>query len=249
MRFKQFLLNEGSYYEDISIEKAIELAKKHCSNALKHLETPIIRGGHNFTDVAYSVHPGLGSRKSANTSNHYTVLFNETLPKEYPRRANSMICGNYQNKDYARGFGQLYVILPYDDVMFGVCADEDLWRTRIKIADKNRTLDSWNNIWSDLFDAPATSLDAIATSIEHVIAAPAHEYHEVAISLFRPGEVKEKLKELYSASNLGFSLADTNKVYELKGPRELWFSGPCIAIRFRDYNDLVPQLREEQDEI
>ena len=68
-------------------------------------------------------------RESANTGNHYNVLFSEILPSwtSFPKRNRSWICSN--NKDYAFNFGTPHYVFPVGDPLLGICPDMDWWNS------------------------------------------------------------------------------------------------------------------------
>jgi len=136
MRYKQFLNESRS--NSISEEKAIKLIKSNCKDALKGIiniernlvykdrGTIIYRGVYNNNDFLY-INPKQGSlRKSANTSNYYTLLMdNNSEWKNYPKRSQSIICST--SGSIASTYGVLFIVLPYDNGKIGVCPSDDLW--------------------------------------------------------------------------------------------------------------------------
>jgi hypothetical protein len=70
-------------------------------------------------------------RKSANTTNQYTLLFSN-LPSwaSYPKRNQSIIATT--SLRYASGYGNAYLVLPFDGAKIGVCSGSDMWDTFYK---------------------------------------------------------------------------------------------------------------------
>lgn len=70
-------------------------------------------------------------RKSANTTNQYTLLFSN-LPSwaEYPKRNRSIIATT--SLRHASSYGNAYLVLPFDGAKIGVCSSLDMWDTYYK---------------------------------------------------------------------------------------------------------------------
>ena len=77
--------------------------------------------------------PIFSPRKSANTSNYYTVLFSDILPswKKFPRRDESWICTTSFNE--AVGYGKVYGVFPLGDPLLGICPKQDMWIKHTRI--------------------------------------------------------------------------------------------------------------------
>ena len=113
------ILNEKKRRTSKSHEGNIE---KHCPVAWDYYETrgdvPLYRGIKSRTDVLYG-DSSENERKSANTTNHYTILFSEILPswRSYPRRDRSWICTSDEYN--AASYGSLYNVFPVGDPILG----------------------------------------------------------------------------------------------------------------------------------
>jgi len=66
-------------------------------------------------------------RRSRNTANFYTILFDHILPEwaQYPKRSRSFICS--VNEEKARAYGDLYRVYPIGDPLIGICPKRDIW--------------------------------------------------------------------------------------------------------------------------
>lgn len=253
--FKEFL-TESQHKTEISDSEAIKLIKTQCRDAFQNAPTrPIIRGMHDGK-TSFIIHGENSERKSANTSNYYTVIFDHVLSKSgYPKRSKSIICGNWKNLAYAGGFGSLYAILPYDGVKIGVCPEYDMWRTVIKTGltgvgnDVEYDVNEFNDILENA-RVPQTSFIDIVNHIEELLNKGADKlnYSENRlISFFNKGEVKEQLEKAYS-EDMGFSLHTTETVYSLEKRRELWISGKCIAVPLTFYEQRDWWLHFDKEE-
>ena len=120
----------GEYYQRIDAAKFIELFREHCKNY--DPKYPIYRGSSD-SHGAYGVVEGQkGGRKSQNTKNYYTVIFDKIIASQnpkYPLRSKSIIATTY--KDYAAKYGSLYNIIPFDNVLIGIVPDKDIWGIEI----------------------------------------------------------------------------------------------------------------------
>lgn len=129
MRLETFLINEGRS-QVINRDKAIAIIRKSHMDAfntwIKH-DSALYRG--QTTDVGpYGfIQPSKFSRKSANTSNHYTLWMDNNRDwAKFPKRSQSIICGANFGGAYGSP-GERYLILPKDGSKIGVAPKEDLW--------------------------------------------------------------------------------------------------------------------------
>jgi len=153
MRYKQFLLNEGRS-KSIQYGDVGHILNTKCKKAVKaYLDGSRIYRGissesiNNFLYINPKKHK---PRKSKNTSNHYTLI-NDNSPgwKKYPKRSESIICTT--DFTYATEYGsKVYVVLPYDGAKIGVCPDEDYWDSFTNVDVPN--MDSFNNQLGLLFE-------------------------------------------------------------------------------------------------
>ena len=239
MRFKEFI-REARHREDISIEKATELLASQASDADNRFDNPLWRGSKNMTEEAYIINGEAGNRTSANTSNHYTLIMDRFLPPhDYPKRSKSIILANDANKDYARGFGTRYAIFPYDGVKIGVCSDNDLWHTYLKIGNAREiTIEDWNNIFKNLRISDENYVDLkfsiMSEMSENEFAKSTSSTDEIFFKAFgnNMSKVESILRDAYSPESLKLHLATSADIEKYEDtPRELWISGKCIAIR------------------
>ena len=83
-------------------------------------------------DVLYGDPSQSPPRKSANTTNHYTILFDHILPswKDYPNRSQSWICSSdYTRASRYSSTGYAYAALPVGDPVIGICPSSDIWNS------------------------------------------------------------------------------------------------------------------------
>lgn len=239
----QFKLLE-SYKRDISLEKAAELIEVNCKDALKHINTPLMRGT-KLKEDAYILEGEAGTRESRNTSNHYTIILDEILPPlGYPKRSKSIILGNYENKDYVQEYGNIFAILPYDNIKIGVCYLHDIFGTKTFIGsrEQNISLEKMNEIFEKM-NVPDYTYQDLVQYIEEVLDDTEDEHYDEAVKIFSKGEVDDIIRKAYSVKQLRMTLETTKTVYDVLGPRELWIGGKCIAIKIEDDEILKDKLR------
>ena len=125
----KYILQESMDKKELSLEEAVEIFKKN-NKSYTGYRKHIFRGTRGlFADFAY-VRPSTSERKSANTTNYYTLLMSN-LPawEKYPKRNRSMICStNFHNaKSYGGEHDNLYHVFPKDGAKIGVCPENDIW--------------------------------------------------------------------------------------------------------------------------
>lgn len=127
IRLTKILNEQRRRSSEISLDRLIELYQNNC-NEHKLPNQKIYRGieGASF-DFGY-VNPKKFTRTSTDQAdgNIYTLLL-DNLPawSEYPKRSKSIICSTSSGQ--ASTYGRTYVVIPYDNAIFGVCPDNDIW--------------------------------------------------------------------------------------------------------------------------
>lgn len=231
MRFKDFL-REGRK-TSLGLEQAVEVMHEHCKIAMAHGDAPLYRGSSKPITAAV-IHGEMGSRESAHTSNHYTVIFDTILPKlGYPKRTASTIFANHANAQAARSFGTVHVVMPYDDVKIGVCDDYDIWYLRTEFAKgPMKSLEKWN-IWFEEHGVPDYTFEDMVTYIEEVLADYEDDNNDAFSLVFIKGEVEDDLRLAYRPDRVGLHLASVDEIYSKFNSgkaRELWVGGKCLMI-------------------
>lgn len=242
MRFKEFLY-EAKHRQDISIEKAIELLKANCQDSLKFIDRPLVRGT-QAREEAYLIQGELGGRASAHSdSNHYTVILDEVLPAEYPRRSKSIICGNFDNIDWVEQYGYVYALFPYDGVKIGVVPAKDIFLTQFSIGrSKERGMNEWNEIYNEA-NIPDYSFEDIVRGIEDTLEDEDDDYYDMFSDIFAGGDVESELRRAYSPRSTGMKVITPDQIGSLNGKaHEVWIGGKMIAIDIDVLRDIRKQL-------
>ena len=141
MKLLQYLKEEKSRTKKITREEFIDALYTKCKQALN--AAPIYRGNTNPFDYGF-VSPGKYTRKSANTTNWYTFILNNSPSwSQYPKR--SLICSFDKNVAETYGGGRVYRIFPTDNANIGICPAADIW-----MSFENKNIDSLENLNLDL---------------------------------------------------------------------------------------------------
>lgn len=223
------------YKTDIENEETVwELLNKHCKDALGTL--PIVRGMSAMDNGFGIIHGAAGKRVSANTSNHYTVILDAVLPKEFPKRSASIICGNWKNRHYASGYGRDYAIIPFDGVKIGVCPGRDIFDTEIELSQHPRARIMPINRWNDFYRDRDISDKSFANLIRDFKSYLA----ENDLWDLDPKTIKDVIAKAYSEP---FKLATTAtaEIYNDGEKHEVWIGGKCIAIDIMLYRSVMRQ--------
>lgn len=122
----KLFLESNRRSSSISSQEAIDIIKSNCRDFLKERVVKIFRGI-DSDDEFLLVKPSEGTlRRSANASNHYTLLIdNSDRWKEFPKRSKSIICTT--DELHASAYGDVYYVIPFDGARIGMCPAPDIW--------------------------------------------------------------------------------------------------------------------------
>ena len=246
MKIKEIITEEQvSPYTKEKLDPDVIMEKlfTDCSEAVSSgfLDFPIWRGFKSLGVKFAKLDPSQGERKSQNTSNHYTMLMdNSPYMKGWPKRGRSFICSS--GYSYPSSFGSVYMMIPFDGVKIAVCPYRDLWATPLSFPEFNRKYgkpDYYTGDWSDFNYWLEARLGIKSTSFKDMIAYTKTygfreilEYNVAPASLpVQPENFIPYLQQRLSPKNTGLKLMSIPQ-YAAKKPddREVWFSGPCYAI-------------------
>lgn len=229
MKFIQFL-NE-KYKESLTEEEVKKIIAEKCKN-FDH-GNPIWRGMNNSGDFT-KITGQNGYRESANTFNYYTVLIDHFSKKGMPLRSKSIICSTEHS--YAKNYGDVYAIIPYDDTIIGVVNNPDIWGVPVEFNSGYREeIDELNNIYQSKgikSDSYSSIKDGIIKLIE--------KGDTKIIEIFGddPSRVDVELKDAYSPEFLRFDYMTSKEYDKYYKNSELWISGPCVAIKKEIYKKI-----------
>jgi hypothetical protein len=246
VRFKEFL-QESSHRNEIDIQEAKKLLETHCKDAMKNFGAPMWRGSRNMHYDAMLIHGEADSatgRKSANTSNYYTVLMDKFLPYfGYPKRSKSIICANNSNKEYAYSFGNVYAIFPFDNVSIGVCESYDLWTTsKFTIGNdpRERGIEEWNTYFK-MEKFSSDSWEYFKESLEEAMDEESPRAEKLRKYFGPPEKIESVFRKAYSPENLKLELTNSDNIDNVEDSRECWIGGKCIALAHDVWKEMLKE--------
>lgn len=130
---KNYKLFLESRRQPISKQEAINIIKSNCKEFLVDKKTKIFRGVDSDEDPDFVlVKPSEGLlRRSANTSNHYTLIIdNSERWSHFPKRSKSIICTT--SPGHAHDYGHAYCVIPFDNANIGICPENDIWTSFVE---------------------------------------------------------------------------------------------------------------------
>lgn len=245
MKLTEIKILQEVYKKTITREEAIEYLKRNCSDAMKTFTTPIVRGDSTISDDFTIVTGEDGGRASRNTSNHYSVIMDEFLPKlGYPRRQASIICASYEAKEYAAEYGHIFAVFPINGAPIGVTESYDLWNTKIKIGDYKYSTQHWNSLFNDA-DISSKSFPALVRDLEKFrdTVEPTRFTSSLKEALRGVTDIAGELKYAYTQP---FSLTTTATPQPYnRGEHEVWIGKPCLLIDWDMYLDILKDWQNE----
>lgn len=246
-------------HEELNLDKLVSLAKENCSKALFQLgENKIIYRGVKSITKAGIFNPGNGERKSQNTSNYYTVLFDTNpLNAAWPKRSKSFICTTSLkvSQGYSGNNGTTLVLLPFNNTEIGVCSGADIWFTKINIGKSTDSLVGMNYLFSDIFENTVPKSlkdmqDQLNNNVEHVFKTiegfgTNDEFNGSDLSEHSKivKQFADNLENAYAFNKMdGFKLINSSGLGVITGSREVWFSGKAIGIPYTQIEEFKDKL-------
>ncbi len=226
--------------QPIDREQAVALLRTACRDARRYIDIPIVRGFSGDAPL-YRLEGSQGERQSRSDEHYHAIVMDEFLPADgYPSRGESIICGNWLNLQYAGAYGSAYAIFPFDSVPIGVTYGHDFLDTRMPMGRFRKrvamSIMEWNALFKNL-GLRDESYTAFRTDIEQLRGT-----NQDIDAMFPPGrDIDDVLKETYSASNLRLQIVTPATLSTIQDrQREMWFSGPCVAVRI----DQLPAMKQ-----
>jgi hypothetical protein len=137
--YKYFLLERKSVYDGIDYRKELtesefdEMLKINCKD-FSWEDKPIYRGLHDETTFLF-LNPTTIDRRSANTNNYYTYLFdNSPYRDNFPKRSKSLICSSNYSTAYGYSSRRPHRIIPFDGAKIASVNRSDFWNGFIKLS-------------------------------------------------------------------------------------------------------------------
>jgi hypothetical protein len=240
--FKNFLyearVNEPPTYRKLSVDEALHHLKTDFSDAAWMVEKDksFYRGDWRFPANLHigSVDTAATERKSENTANYYTLIFdNHPEMKQFPKRSRSFICAT--ESDRAAGYGgQSYIhVVPGNSAKIGDVGQEDMWDTIIDLFGESGKIHRFNsnfemlglsdsdwNKWIE-FDRQLKdeSVDAMEKFFRYFPKAKQGDHLHFLEEVQRVYSPKSTGQKAYTAANLPHNLRFS----------EVWIGGPCLV--------------------
>ena len=248
MKFSTFLL-ESKHKEDISLDEAIYIAQTNCSKAIAN-KIELWRGG-NFYDDCYLMDTSHTVRRSANTSNHYTIILDKFLgDKDLPMRSKSFIMTGEHGT--SKSFGTSRRIIPFDDAKIGNTGKEDLWYVDLN-SKVDMAFEDFSALYSRL-DVDDKSYDQIVKDTLNLLKklrgtdeGDLDRDMEDFLKLFKDADLDIKsieleLKNIFDFDSIGFNFytGATAPKYTIN---ECWLSGKALAVTDEIYDEIVKALK------
>jgi hypothetical protein len=258
LSFKEFLseaaVGNAPTFQGLTLENAVRLVKDDCSIYKKYGicfyrgETTIAP---SLRETGYAiVDPSKTERVSQNTSNHYTVLFdNHPDMKDYPKRSRSFIAST--SKSTAEGFAEnnhgiytkdnVYALIPLDGVKIGVINRNDMWKTLIKLFGAKSDVYGFNMAFEEelgikptmegfmkfdklLKERNPAAVKKVVVMYKQTTSKPPDEQ---VFDNFMP-----MIWDAFSPAKTGFQLFTANNYQPPAKNSEVWIGGKCIAILY-----------------
>jgi hypothetical protein len=279
--FKNYLseasVDSSPSYDAVDLNAAIKIFDTHCSDAkwmMKH-DTPFYRGDAEAVSALYQhgsavVDSTLTTRKSQNTSNYYTMIFdNHPDMTEYPKRSKSFISttdkataesySSYHNSD-----NRPVVMIPFNGTKIGVVNEPDMWRVNIfdlfgnfdtgvgirinKVnyvfgeikSLRHRPWSDWINFDRELRDGEQNSLGEFAKAFNNT-DTPAFDWLKEHTDW--TDNFLKNVFDAYDPEVLGFNVGTTKSLAGLnfQSNTEVWIGGKCLVMKL----DIWEQLRKQ----
>ena len=209
------------------------------------------------------INPKRFERKSANTSNHYTLLI-DNLPewKQYPKRSRSVICS--VDVPQSPGSENVYYVFPVKGSKVGVCPRGDIWWSFQKTLGKDYLLNTWNiyfgyllNFLLDGLRMFDVSWDVLKTAIVSANKIRDKSYDdflayiysfrrhlkdpEWSKSFFEGEDLLKLLRRIFDPRTNGFKLVTIGS--KMRSGAEVWTDGKCLLVSRGEVNSFLDEKR------
>jgi len=216
-------------------EVIIKMIEKNCTNM--DIKKPYWRGMKESGDCLL-IDGSKGHRKSADTSNFYTMLLDHFAKKGQPLRSKSLICETNAGKSYAQGYANaygsiMYAVYPFNNAEIGFVGTEDIWDIEVKIGNKVHRIDIWNDVFRSAKLSDSSYKDFI-DSIKRMFDKDMKELSVSEKAIYSAfdeevSNVESYLAKSYSIDTLNFKIGTTTNIDNNK-KSEVWISGKCIFV-------------------
>lgn len=263
MKFKNLLLKEGRSKE-ISKDEIYSYLTSKDFNIHKNA-SKIYRKISGFESKYGIVRPQNYKRKSANTSNYYTLIIDNS-PKwsSYPKRSKSIVCWAVNDKDDTPApLHALYYIIPKERSKVGVVPKSDIWKSRFPFGSMQSFIMRVNNIASYAFgenvdNLPDDNIQEFEKSIDKIDSIIKNKKGGYKKALNRSkslyltslgkslikrfinskkNRLFEFLFEVLDPQKAGFKVEEYSKQFSVSGPaNEVWIADTCLLVHAKTFH-------------
>jgi len=269
--FKTFLEakaggSAGLVYEPLTAQPAPYYLDKYCQDSFWMLtkKAPLFRGiQRKGLDVSF-VDLTQTTRKSQNTSNWYTEIFdNHPEMQDFPKRSKSMVCSN--SYDYARGFGdEVYAIFPVKNSKIGLVPESDIWEISVNLFGKSLDINVMNKFLAQIIiiglNTDLCTFEILKQFGDQIKHEDGEVYQRIKNSrysgLLDNGEFVNNflgaILEAYSPDKLGlktFTPATLSTAYSPYHEHEVWFDTGAIVIPLNKWHEMVSAYKKSNRDI
>jgi hypothetical protein len=157
----------------------------------------------------------------------------------WPKRSNSFICSS--TKVYSGGFGELFILIPYNGTKIAVCPERDFWDTPLSIPEigfetrPGNGMEGFNYFLKTHLGFKSDSFDSM---ILWTRTPEFKERLEEITDEIKPHQFIPLIWERLAPARTGLRLLTMSEyVSERPKDKEVWFSGPCIGITSESYTE------------
>jgi hypothetical protein len=225
---------------ELDTKQAIDLLNTHARDALRLLEAnaPLYRGdlslNNRIKDHQFGlVDPSKTARISNNTSNHYTLIFdNHPDRQDFPKRSRSLVCTTSIRKALFYSPERfINVVVPYDNVKIGVVNKDDIWDTKINMFGVKADIERYNDLFKSIgiTDKSFSSFTEFDQLLKAKDPIAIRKFVKLFHSRKNSDQFLEQLFASYSARATGHTI-ETTATLPIGSNTEVWFSGPAIVM-------------------
>lgn len=216
-------------------------------------DRPIYRGMHDNSNISKQtgfsiVDTSATVRGSQNASNYYTVILdNHPDRKQFPKRSRSFI-GTIESIS-THGYGDLFCIIPFDNVPIGIVNHRDIWDTEISMFGRTFSIIAWNDLFESAgiqdtiesikkFDSDLKAGNSSALRrFEKYFGVNPKKYSNIFL---------ETIWDAYSAKATGHSVATTATIEHklFNTDTEVWVGGKVVVICHEVWDKLLDEWRK-----
>jgi hypothetical protein len=257
-KYKYFLLenkiNSSTVKEVLTEEEFNDLLSTNCKD-FSWDDIPIYKGFNDNTiddsNIYLYFNPTMETRKSKNTFNYYTLLFdNSPYIGDFPKRSKSLICTSSCKTAWCyTDHGNPYRVIPFDNAKIAICPADDFWSSfesinklrkfrsmpGMDLSDFNRELrDSYHEIFDEYlcendFDILKSQLNKL---LEYL-----NSKDESQLSTQPLTDVKtiDDIFQLLNPYKNNHTLIDYNEYKKQNGfnifvNKEIWIDSKCLLV-------------------